>query len=94
MLRLVENDSADAEGSTSLGEQSTLDLYPRLRRLQSGARAKPGCRSSGGISRDRRVSPGALEPETTKTPEIKPLDIITMHSRKTNALQINFSAAC
>ena len=37
-------------------EQSALDIYPGLRRLQSGAHAKPGRRSFGGVSRGRRVS--------------------------------------
>ena len=51
MLRLAEDDRADAEGAASWGVQSALDLYPRLRGLQSGAHAKPGRRSSGGVSR-------------------------------------------
>ena len=56
MLRLAEDDRAHAEGSASWGWQSALDLYSRLRRLQSGAHAKPGRRGSGGVSRGRRVS--------------------------------------
>ena len=59
MLRLAEDDCADAEGAASRSLQSGLDLYLRLRRLQSGAHAKPGRRSSGGVSRGRRVSSGA-----------------------------------
>ena|SRR6266568_2122578 len=43
----------------SRGGQSALDIYLRLRRLQSGAHAKPGGRSTGGVSRGRRVSPAA-----------------------------------
>jgi Transposase DDE domain len=41
------------------GKQSALDIYPRVRRLQSGANAKPDRRSSGGVSRSRGVSPAA-----------------------------------
>jgi hypothetical protein len=53
---LIAVSSAHAEGSASRGEQSALDLYSGLRGLQLGANAKPGRRSSGGLSRGRRVS--------------------------------------
>ena len=51
MLWLVEDDCADAESASPWGLQSGLDLYLRLRGLQSGAHAKLGRRSSGGVSR-------------------------------------------
>jgi len=43
MLRLAEaaDDGVHAEGLTSRGEQSALYIHPRLRRVQSGANAKP-----------------------------------------------------
>ena len=76
MFRLAEDNSAHAEGSASRGGQSALDIYPRLCRLQSGANAKPDRRSSG-KSQSRCVSGSIeLEPEATKTPEIKPLNLI------------------
>jgi hypothetical protein len=85
MLRLAEDDSAPAEGSASWGGQSALDLYPGLRRLQSGSHAKPGRRSSGDVTRSRSVSVRAsltLEAEATKTPEITPLDIVHDEKQK------------
>src|SRR6187200_2765733 len=60
MLRLAEDHCAPEKGAPSRGVQSTLDLYSRLRRLQSGAHAKSGRRSSGGISRGRSVSRPSL----------------------------------
>ena len=51
--------------------RSLSAYYPRLRRLQSGAHAKPGRRSFGGVSYRQRVSPRVeLETETTSTPDI------------------------
>ena len=50
MLWLVEDDCADAKSAPSRGLQSGLDLYLRLRRLQSGAHAKSGRNSSGAVS--------------------------------------------
>ena len=56
--------------------KSALDFHPRVRRLQSGAHAKPGRRSSGGVSRGRSVSAElGVSLRTTKTPKIKPVDI-------------------
>lgn len=49
MFRLTEDDCPDAQAATSRGGQSALDLYSRLRSLQSGAYAKPSHRSSGGV---------------------------------------------
>jgi hypothetical protein len=46
---------ADAETAVSRSLQGTLDLYPRLRGLQSGAHAESVC-SSGGVTRSRRLS--------------------------------------
>ena len=40
MLRLAEDHRADAQGAASRGVQGRLDLYLRLRRLQSGAHAE------------------------------------------------------
>ena len=60
MLRLAEDHRADAQGAPSRGVQSTLDLYLRLRRLQSGAH-ESGRRSFGRVSRGRSASTGALE---------------------------------
>ena len=84
MLRLAEDDCADAEGAASRRLQSGLDFYLRLRRLQSGAHAKPDRRSSGGVSPGRRVSAGAseLDSEGHKTPEIKPFDISNHEKQK------------
>ena len=59
MLWLVEDDCADAESAPSRGLQSGLDLYLRLRSLQSGAHAKSGCDSSSAVSWRRSVSPAA-----------------------------------
>ncbi len=39
MFRLAEDRRADGEGAASRGEQSALDIYSGLRRLQSGAHA-------------------------------------------------------
>jgi hypothetical protein len=56
MLRLVENDRSDEEGPASRGEQSALELYPRLRRLQSGVMRNLAA-ASGAVSRGRCESP-------------------------------------
>jgi hypothetical protein len=59
VLRLAEDDRPGAEGSASWSVQSGLDLYLRLRGLQSGAHPKLGCRGLGAVSHGRRVSPAA-----------------------------------
>jgi hypothetical protein len=84
MLWLAEDDRAHGQGSASRGEQSALDIYPRLRRLQSGAHAKPGRRSSGGVRSEPRCvsSRIELEAEATKTPEIKPFNIVNDEQQK------------
>src|ERR1700678_2702891 len=84
MLRLSEDDSADAQGSTLRGEQSGLDIYAGLRRPQSGTHANPSRRSSGGESWgptgvSRSIE---LEPEATKAPENELFDIINDDQQK------------
>ena len=84
MLRLAEADSAHAEDAASRGEQSALDIHSCLRRLQSGAHAKPGgpqfrWRKSGSTCVSSSIE---LEPEATKTLEIKPFDIINHEQQK------------
>jgi transposase len=59
MLRLAEDDCADAQAAAPWSLQGGLDLYLRLRGLQSGAHAKPRGRSSCGVSRGRSVSRSA-----------------------------------
>ena len=84
MLRLAEDDRADAQGAPSRGVQSALDFYLRLRRLQSGAHAKSGRRSFGGVSRGRSVSAGALQaqPPAGKTPKIDLFDTVNDEKQK------------
>ena len=59
VLRLAEDDCADAKAAAPWRLQGGLDLHFRLRRLQSGAHAKPRGRSSCGVSRGRSVSRSA-----------------------------------
>jgi Phage integrase, N-terminal SAM-like domain len=59
VLRLAEDDCPNAQGAPSRSLQSALDFCSGLRRLQSGAHAKSGRRSSGGVSPGRSVSFGA-----------------------------------
>ena len=83
MLRLAEDDRADAKGSASRGEQSALDIYPRLRRLQSGAHAKLDHRSWGRVSQDRAVSAAAWsQNQRPHKPEMQAFDIINDEQQK------------
>ena len=83
MLRLAEDDSAHAEGSPSRGVQSALDLYPRLRRLQSGAHAKLDHRIWGRVSPDRAVFAAAWsQNQRPHKPEIQAFDIINDEQQK------------
>ena len=59
VLRLAEDDCADAQAAAPWSLQGGLDLHVRLRGLQSGAHAKPRGRSSCGVSRGRSVSRSA-----------------------------------
>ena len=68
-LRLAEDHRAHAQGAPSRGVQSALDLYPRLRRLQSGAHTKSHRRSSGRVSRGRIVLRATnFDPEAATIP--------------------------
>jgi len=58
MFRLAEDGGGAAEGAPSRSCESGLDFYLRLRRLQPGAHAQSGGRSSGGVGRGRSVSAG------------------------------------
>src|SRR5215471_19354471 len=57
MLRLAEDDCADAQAAAPWSLQGALDLHLRLRGLQSGAHAKPRGRSSCGVSRGPKCVP-------------------------------------
>jgi transposase len=76
--------------------QSGLDLYFRLRGLQLGAHAKPGGRSSGGVSpwpkcvwlrMDQSQRPRKTRKPTRSTSP-------TMRNGRKTTVSINFSAAC
>jgi hypothetical protein len=72
MFRLAEDGGGVAESATPRSWQSGMDLHLRLRRLQPGAHAKPGGRSSGGVSRGRRVSGEAESDGKTATKTLFP----------------------
>ena len=92
MLRLAEDNCADAEGAASRSLQSALDLHSGVRGLQSGAHAKPGRSSSSGVTQNRGVVFRSMElnPEDTKTPEITLFEIINDEKRKENHVKDQF----
>src|SRR5450755_104544 len=59
MFWLAEDGGGAAQSAAPRSGQSGVDFHLRLRRLQSGAHAKSGGRSSGGVSRGRSVSAGS-----------------------------------
>ena len=62
-----------------------------MRRLQSGALAKSGHRSSVGVAGLKCVSRSIeLEPEATKTPTSKPFDISKDQKQKENYVANQF----
>src|SRR5438270_13866279 len=92
MFRLAEDDCRAAESAAPRSWQSGLDLHLRLRRLQPGAHAQLGGRSSSGVSRGRRV-PGEAgiggEGCGTNTPP-PPRNPLSLKYGKGNTVSVNF----
>jgi hypothetical protein len=82
------------KGAASWSLESGLDLYSRLRRLQSGAHAESGHGRSGELSPRLSVS-SRTSSYTTSSPTtpVNPLNSRPMRNRRKTALPVVFSSA-
>ncbi len=95
MLRVAEDYRAFAQGASSRGFKSPLDLYSRLRRLQSGAHAKFGRRRSTRVGPRPQCVLREIKfiPEASKRPQNTLSDSIIDEKnryRKKNSSQSHF----